>query len=461
MRKIVLRVDRKHSALEDAAIVLDQGKQQMIFILLFTVLYLFRDLAGANIPDIVFSGLCAAAFMMADVGTALGMYIFTTALTVPHNEIRIVYLVIVFAKMFFSGVMRINGKMLLMTLGAMLLQLMNVTMFSADGVEDVVYDYISKMLIFVLPLVWFNEEYSSEDFRSALMCYVVGVLLGGTVTLILTAERISWEALLKGTGGNRLGKTFSADETMHTTYNANQLAIMFAISASVILQRIDKKRISKAIGFAMVGYLLFLVVLTRSRTGLLMMAMIVLVYYLVLVFRRKRIFSGMALLAMIGALVFLVITLMPGAVEKLMNRFVDQEDITNGRADTFVFYIQKWVEKPWGFLFGYGIGSYFDIVEVGISPHNAITDILISWGLFGLLLVAGIIAMCWSKGIKGVDKKDRMMALLPAIVALVASMAGQYLTTGYPHMRQCFLFLAAKAWSSETPLLTPAKENDK
>lgn len=446
MRKVVIRVDRKHSAIQNAAIILDQGKQQMIFILLFAVLYLLRDLGGANIPDIVISGLCAVAFIVMDIGTSLGMYVFTTALTVPHNEIVIVYMAVLIGKVLASGQMRISGKMLLLNLGMLLLQLVNITLFSRENVNNAIYDYVTRMLFIIVPLFWYHDEYSAEDFQSALLCYAAGVILGGTVTMILAAESVTWEVLLKGTGGYRLGKTYNTESGMQTSYNANQLATMCAIAASIFLQHMDTKRISKLFGFVLLGYSLFLVVLTRSRTGLLLMAMAVIIYYLTLVVRRKKLLAGIFLLGAICAVVFAVITFVPGVVEAVIERFVDQEDISNGRIDQFVFYIQKWIENPWCFFFGYGIGTYQDELGMGMSSHNAVADILISWGLMGMLLVVGIVGMCFGKGIKEVGKKDRAMALLPAMVALVASMAGQYLTVSYPHMRLCFLLLAAKGW---------------
>lgn len=445
MRKIVLRVDRKHSAIENAAVILDQGKQQAIFILLFAVLYIFRDLADASIPDIVFSGLCAIGFILTDAGTGLGLYMFTTALTVPQNEIILFYIIILLGKMFLSGKVRVNGKMVLITVGMLMLQLVNMALFSTYAVGDVLYYYITRMLIIIVPLFWFDGEYSAEDFRSALMCYVAGVILGGTVTMLLTAERITWEALLKGTGGYRLGKTYATEEGMQTTYNANQLAVMFTIASAIILQQIDRKRMSMILGIALLGYSFFLLVLTRSRTGLLTMAMIIVIYYFVLVIRRKKVFAGILLLGVISAMVFMVVTFIPGVVERVIDRFVGQEDITNGRADLFVDYLQAWVNDPWCFFFGYGIGNAYGIVNVGYTPHNAITDVLISWGIVGLFIVSVVVVMCYHKGIEKVNKKERIMAILPALVALVASMAGQYLETNYPHPRLCFLFLAAKA----------------
>ncbi len=449
MRKIVLKIDGKHSALQNASIILDQGRQQMIFILLFAVLYLFRDLGGSNIPDSVFTVYCAIAFILADIGTCLGMYMFTTALTVPNNEIIIVYLGIIFAKMFFSGIMRVNGRILMLNLGLLVLQLINVTLFSHSEVGTVFYDYATKMLPIILPMIWYNDEYTAEDYRSALMCYLAGVLLGGTVTMILTAERISWDVLLKGTGGKRLGKTYNTEDGMQTTYNANQLAIMFVVAEAIIMQSLDQKRISKLLGIPLLGYSLFLIVLTRSRTGLLVTGLAVALYFFVMVVRRKRIFGGIVLLGVVGLLVFTVVKFFPGIVDAALGRFIDQEDITNGRVDLFVFYIEKWLENPWSFLFGYGIGSFFDELGTNASPHNAFTDILISWGLVGFFLVGVILFMCGKKGVKNVNKKTHMIALLPAIVAMICTLAGQYLTTKIPHMRICFLLLAAKACISE------------
>ena len=39
-----------------------EGFQQLLFVCLFSLLYIARDLLGINFPDIVFSGLCGIAF---------------------------------------------------------------------------------------------------------------------------------------------------------------------------------------------------------------------------------------------------------------------------------------------------------------------------------------------------------------------------------------------------------------
>ena len=456
MRRIIIKLDRKHSVLENTAIILDQGKQQAVFIVLFTLLYLLRDVGGIHVPDFVFTGICAIAFAVMDMGTCLGMYMFTSVLTVSHNEISIIYLVMLIFKILTTKKIKINGKMLMMTFGMLLLQLVNITMFTYKEVGAAIYDYVTRMLIIILPLFWYMDEYTAEDFRSALMCYVAGVVLGGTTTMFLTADLVTWEALLKGESNIRLGETYNLGESMQTTYNSNQLAVMFSIATAILVQRLDQKQISKLWGFPLIAYSVFLVVLTRSRTGLLTIALITVIYYLILVLRRKRLLSGIFVLGMIGLLIWAIFNYAPDAAQAVLKRFVDQEDITNGRVDLFVDYIKVWLNNSWCFFFGYGIGTYYNIETTG-SPHNALADILYAWGVVGFLLIVGVILKCWRKSIKKVSKKDRIVSLLPAIVALCASMAGQYLTTGYPHMRLCFLILAAQAFAQEQKKTEPKK----
>ena len=424
-----------------------KGIPQIFWIGLFSVFYLMRDLLGIAFPDLVFTGICGLAFLLTDVGTSLGIFIFTTALTVPHVEIRFVYLIILVAKLALYGRLEMRAGMLLLTLGILLLQMVDILLYSVGSLYSEVYSYGVNMLTLILPLFWYGAEFSAKDYQRALLCYVAGVMLGGTVALLLTANSTGWDVLLSGKYNTRLGITENVTETMQTTYNANQLAGMFAIAAAIILVTMDYKRMPKLLALPLVGYALFIVVMTRSRTGLLLMGLIVLVYYWVTVFRRKKFWAGLWILLAMILLAVVVFNVFPGAAQAILNRFTNQDDITNGRADLFGLYLNAWSEDAWCFLFGYGIGSYSNVVDIWQAPHNMITDILICWGLLGLILILSILVAQYKKGIKRIDKKMRLLALLPAIIAVVASMAGQYLTTGYPHMRLCFLLLAAKAFT--------------
>ena len=424
-----------------------EGKIQAMFIVGFSILYLLRDIAGMVFPDIVFSGLCALAFVFANLETSFGIYIFTTTLTVPHNEIAIFYLVGVLLRMFLEKRSKINITLLVLTIGCLFLQMIDMMLFSPLNTSAFVYDYVVRMLPIVFPLLWFSVKLSPAAFKKALMCYVVGVLLGGTVTLILTGNDVGWDVLLEGTDSIRLGVTNEQmTEGMQTTYNANQLATMFTLSATISLLFMDQRWIPKALGYGIIAYSLLIILLTRSRSGMFTFLFAAMVYYWILIFRRKKVLQGIVALLALIIVVLVVINAFPGLLDGLLDRFVDQDDMTNGRADLFDLYISAWSADIWCLLFGYGIGSYSNVVDIFNVPHNSIADILISWGLVGFCLVITILGMLFKSGKKDVTKDNLILGSLPATIAIISSFAGQYLTVGFPHTRLCFLLLSINAF---------------
>lgn len=448
MKKIVLRYAGGGGDPRRGAIVFGEGSIQVVWILLFSLLYLLRDLAGVGFPDIVFSGLCAVIFFLVDTGTALGLYIFTTALTVPHNEIAIFYVIIMLVKLYMERKWHFQVPLFLATIGILILQLLNMILFSELALAEFAYDYVVRMLPMLLPLFWYSAEFSRKALRNAMLCYVVGVVIGGTVVLILTGNDLGWEALLQGQGMARLGITTTETTiNMQTTYNANQLAGMFDVVSAIVLIFMDKKWMPKIIGWLLIGYSFFIILLTRSRMGLLALVLALLIYYWIVIFRKKKPLQGIVMFVVALGVIGVVIQLFPEILQGALSRFINQEDITGGRSELFALYMSAWSDNLWSLLFGYGIGSYQNVVDIWDVPHNSISDILICWGLIGFVLVVITLYTLFRYGKKGVDKKWRLLAFLPAIIALAASMAGQYLTTGSPHVRLCFLLLAAKVLS--------------
>ena len=154
--------------------------------------------------------------------------------------------------------------------------------------------------------------------------------------------------------------------------------------------------------------------------------------------------------SVMAGLLFITLRFFPGVVQGVVDRFVDQKDITSGRSDLFVLYLDAWMERVWGFLIGYGIGSYVNVLDIWEVPHNSITDILISWGIVGLFLIFVTLWQMLRRGLIGVSKKEYLPALLPVSILIISSMAGQYLTSGFSHTHICFLLLAAGAFVKQS-----------
>lgn len=423
--------------------------QQLLWLLLLGIAYLLRDLAKLPMPDIVFTALCATAFLFLSTGSAMGVYMFTSALTVPDFEIRFVYLGVLVVKCILQR-KKLSTGMILIVLGLTLLEMVNMMLFSTQGVVSVLYTVAMRLTYFALPLFWFSENYSKEDYHRALLCYVAGVVLGGFTILWITVDAIGWELLLNHVDF-RLGKGhvlgYETQSAMLTTYNSNQLAVMFSIVTAIVISLMDKRRISKWVGVLMIAFSIFMVFLTKSRTGILLLVGVAVIYYWVLIVQRKKILSGLVFFIVMALLIAALVTWFPNIVKNALDRFRD-EDITNGRDQLFAEYIAAWSHNAWVLLFGYGAGSYRGVVLVSNSPHSAVTDILIGWGLAGAILVLCVWVAMLRKSVRTQNKGTYLTAYLPAIIAIVCAVSEQYLTTGYPHMRLCFLILAAAAFGS-------------
>lgn len=428
--------------------VLSDKRLLVLFVFMFSALYVIRDLVGVYFPDIIFSGICGVAFLVLSNGAALGVFIFTTVLTVPHNEIMLLYVVVYCIKQIKMGGMRFHKGMFSVVAVLLVLQMVDMAIFSHSSPGSMVYDYITKMLYIIIPLLWCMVDISPDQYKNSILSYIWGSMLGAAIVVILTGQQIGWVALFKGTHYFRMGITIGEDTTgMQSTYNANQLGGMMAISISLALVLMDKKKLNVFVGFIICGIAITVVALTKSRTGLLCSAGAVGLYILYTIFCSKKVFRGVLFLVSIALIIVLLLYIEPELFNGIMSRFEDQEDITNGRSDLFMIYIQEWLDNPWSILFGYGIGSFQDVVIAHNVPHNAITDILICWGITGLFVIIFMCTMLYRDSKRELSNKDMLLSSIPVIVAIVMSMAGQYLTTGFSHTRLCFLLVSMKALS--------------
>ena len=437
-----------------------KGWQIGFWIIIFAAAYMVRDLMKVSVPDIVFTGICAAAFMLLDLESTLAMYLFTMVLTVPNFEIRLVYLCIMLGK-FVLQKRRLNLVMLIAALTLVALELVNVILFSKKSLYRMLWDFGDVAMYILLPLFWMGMQFSQKVCSRAMLGYVVGSLFGGVVLLLLSGNAVGWDVLLENEN-LRLGSLNLSgrvdSEGMVTSYNPNQLAIMQTVSASLVFLLMHKKELPKLIGIIMLVPMAAIVLFTKSRTGTLMFVALMAVYFLYIVLSRKRFFLGLAVAA--GAvLLFTVLQIyFPVAMQGLLGRFSGQKDITNGRGDLFVQYMNAWTDDPWCFFFGYGKVSFYDVVDIWQSPHNILTDILISYGLVGLISICTqwwLLIWC---SFRKIPKQMRFFAFLPAILALIVDIAGQYITTGYPHVRLCALLLLA-ALFAETPAEDPVERS--
>ena len=110
-------------------------------------------------------------------------------------------------------------------------------------------------------------------------------------------------------------------------------------------------------------------------------------------------------------------------VEAFIRRF-KVSDITNGRIELYSYYFDKWSHSVWRFFVGAGMQNYQEKYDAMNSAHNSIQEILITWGILGLIIVT-ILLFLILKQAKEKNPKIQIFQYIPFLTCLILSMAGQ------------------------------------
>ena len=234
----------------------------------------------------------------------------------------------------------------------------------------------------------------------------------------------------------RLGTASENAEVIGADFNPNFLGFVCIIASTGLLQlKISGQ--SRKYDMAYIAFLLLCGLLTLSRTFLVCLALMAVLFILT---NRNNIgkalkMTGGVLVAVL-AVCLVMLAAFPNMIENWIARF-QVADITAGRLDLMALFHKRIFEAPDIYLFGIGIQSVTAkvIARFGagkilgtVVPHNAVQEMVFCWGIPGLLLM--IIFLCTLvTSAKRKNPNARLINYIPLILLLVKIQAGQLLTT--------------------------------
>ena len=229
------------------------------------------------------------------------------------------------------------------------------------------------------------------------------------------------------------------------TIQTNSLGIICVLAVTGLLQLRSVKESRKG-DTLLILLLLTLGTLTSSRTFLACLA--VMVFLLILgqeggMGKKLRFFGAMAVIAVL-VLIFLQLCF-PDLLSYYVSRFTER-DITTGRDVLMAKYHDFLIRNPKVLLFGTGLQNFGHklTVEHRIAsnvPHNCIQEVLIAWGLPGLVLCGGLVLTVMGKS--GDHNRGRkLLNYIPLLILLFKSLAGQLLTSGYSMLALSYCYLS-------------------
>ena len=186
-------------------------------------------------------------------------------------------------------------------------------------------------------------------------------------------------------------------------------------------------------------------ILTSSRTFLaclLLMAILMVAGQQRSMRHKIKIFFIMIFIASLSIL--LIKILMPNLFEYYVGRFSDK-DITTGRWGLMGTYHEYIMSSPMVLFFGNGLNDYAEILinkcRMPVVPHNCIQEIVIAWGLVGLLMIALLFYLMIAKSTRYNFQKN-LVNYIPLIIIVFKSQAGQLLTSGYTLLALTLVYLS-------------------
>ena len=227
--------------------------------------------------------------------------------------------------------------------------------------------------------------------------------------------------------------------------NPNSLGIITVLAATGLMQ-LRSMNLARKDDMILMCVMVVLAALGTSRTYLACLALMI----LLLIFsekgswKKKLRLTAVLLLAIITGVVAMKV-LFPDTFRYFISRF-QVDDLTTGRDSLMVQYHRFIFDNPRVLLFGIGLQDYgnrlIHFYRVAINaPHNSIQELIIAWGIPGLLLFATLFFNMYRTS-SHKNKKQSLINWIPLIIILLKSIVGQLLTSPYTMLALLFAYLS-------------------
>ena len=229
----------------------------------------------------------------------------------------------------------------------------------------------------------------------------------------------------------RLGFDNEKIELTGAYFNPNMLGYL-CIFASVGLVQMISVKPGNLLDILMVIALLVFGTMTLSKTYLVCLAAMIVLFILA---SKNKFKSSFMLFFMIACVILIFTVALPSVLDNFAERWLE-EDVTSNRGNLFVQYNNLLISSPKILFFGLGlhqlgdkIGAILGTSMVDVS-HNGFQEVLLAWGIPGLILFLGFIASIVGHA-KKVNKSMKLTNYIPLILLLLKVQAGQLVTSYY------------------------------
>ena len=312
--------------------------------------------------------------------------------------------------------------------------------FSSDGNLKMVIAYIFLYLFLIMLL--FVRDMRATDYGFIMRNFAFAVIWVCCILVFRLITHNNFNLDMAFLDMQRLG--LAGEEIGGMIINPNTLGIQCVLAVGGLIQ-IRSAGQKKALDIFVMILILVLGSLTCSRTYL--VCLLILGIFLFVVSNREAKGKLKLLLGSVSILLvstWLFYLLFPETLNMFIQR-LSSEDITGGREALFVAYSDYLFSSSKALFWGLGSLNLGDkVMRLSIAnnvPHNGIQEILVAWGIIGLLLFLAMIFVLIRRS-KQENPYQSWSNYSLFIVLIAKIMVGQLITSTYTMLSLALIYLS-------------------
>lgn len=267
------------------------------------------------------------------------------------------------------------------------------------------------------------------DFNSMSRLLAFTTICICTIILLSQLKSVGYNVNLLFSGIFRFG-AWTEEDVMSVGFNPNILSLI-CLSSIECLSIIIYKSEAKLYDYIGISALVVFGLLTMSKKFIIA-GMIFLFLFLFCQKHFMKKIKYFIIIFVLSIIVFFVLSkAFPSVFDMIVSRF-NEGDITTGRTNILAYYNEKLFSDIK--LLWFGVGYYDYAVKLSILfhdasiPHNAIQELLVMWGIPGLLFFV-IFVINMVKEAKRENQKVQMINYIPFIILLIFCQAAQMVSS--------------------------------
>lgn len=429
--------------------ILDNSKKsEYIKILLpfmyftFLLLVIFRDFSIINVNKYIFVFI---GLIICSLSNANGILAFIALITPLHGGLSST-LITSIAFLFYL-IKRSKNKIKYTSLVCFFIITIIEVFSSIYGHFDI-FNFIRFIFYFAFMIIVLSDDSSNYNGKVIINCFIIGFivavicLIGQLLSKFSLNQILSLETRL----GDTVALTGVKTQNDHVFFNSNDLGVLCSITCLLSLIMLKNKK--NPFYFVPIFLSAIICIMTMSKTGIITYLVAILLFF---IFSGDNIYKHIRNIVLgtifLIFVIYLVYNLIPSSFDGLINRF-KADDISSGRNDIIIAYFQNMIDNPFRYILGVGLNEYNLIVKAifmygtFLSCHNAIQEILVTWGIVGFITTCCLFAF-FIKTWKNKYKPVLFIQWCPLLIIFLGLQAGQGFSQ-WNHMHYiivCFMAL--------------------